>query len=244
MVRIISAYLLFLILISACKENGKKQAPVSKGSPYEQGLALMQQARSIKDSAKREGILNQAIPLLEKVYFTDSANANNIYLLGNAYYMRRDFQKAVFMYYAHKKLKPEFTDIDKNIFASYRELGRKYQFMDNNPLHAKRSLVIADSIRPNDIETLELLGIAECSLSNFDEGKAYYARVLKIDPNRASTYFNYSLVFAKEGDFKKCQSYLDKANAIKPGFINPYLERHKKGLPIYPREGPPQPGSH
>ena len=61
-----------------------------------------------------------------------------------------------------------------------------------------------------------------------------------MDPNRASTYFNFSLVFAKEGKFDLCQQYLDKANSIKPGFVNTYLERHKKGLPIYPQERPTQ----
>ena len=44
----------------------------------------------------------------------------------------------------------------------------------------------------------------------------------------------------KKGDFEKCQEYLDRANKITPGFVNPYLERHKKGLPIYPQDRPRQ----
>ncbi|MBK7226856.1 MAG: hypothetical protein WAS56_08990 [Saprospiraceae bacterium] len=232
-------FLCFVLILGSCVQS-QKEKPKSTKTDYEQGLELMMKFRSVTDSAERMKIVNQAIPLLERVYFKDTANSTNVLLLGNAYFGRRDYQKAIYMYFLHKEQKPDFKEIDKNLAVSYRELGRKYQFMDNNPLHAKKSLTLADSIRPNDIETLELLGIANCALSKFDEGKAFYNRVLKMDPNRASTYFNFSLVFAKEGKFDLCQQYLDKANSIKPGFVNTYLERHKKGLPIYPQERPTQ----
>ncbi|HOJ89666.1 MAG TPA: hypothetical protein PK622_09810 [Saprospiraceae bacterium] len=239
--RIIILFLLCGIGFAACNQTPTKK-PVKSvtKTDFQQGLELMTQYRTQTDSLQKARLASQAVPFLEKAYFKDTANSDVVYMLGNTYYAVKDYNKAIYMYLLHKTQKPEVKEIDKNLAMSYRELGRRYNFGENNPLWAKRSLVIADSIRPNDPETLELLGIAECGLSNFKAGMAYYDRVLKLNPQKASTYFNMSLVYAKKGDFEKCQEYLDRANKITPGFVNPYLERHKKGLPIYPQDRPRQ----
>ncbi|MBK7468269.1 MAG: hypothetical protein IPJ43_16545 [Saprospiraceae bacterium] len=129
-------FLCFVLILGSCVQS-QKEKPKSTKTDYEQGLELMMKFRSVTDSAERMKIVNQAIPLLERVYFKDTANSTNV-----LYWVMRILdvaiiKKAIYMYFLHKEQNPTFKEIDKNLAVSYRELGRKYQFMDNNPLHAK-----------------------------------------------------------------------------------------------------------
>ena len=61
-------FLCFVLILGSCVQS-QKEKPKSTKTDYEQGLELMMKFRSVTDSAERMKIVNQAIPLLERVYF-------------------------------------------------------------------------------------------------------------------------------------------------------------------------------
>lgn len=220
---------LLLLILSSCKKDNKSMS----GKPdensfdyqYKLGIVRIDDYKTETDSIKKKKYLQDAVIAFEKAYAKDSSKKELIYYLGSAYYSIKNYNGAIYLYKKYNELYPDDVKVQKNLRLAYRELARTAMFMGNDPSIAKMNAEKALSIEPKDPVTLEIMGVAECALSNFDVSVQYFKKALELNPNSYSLWTNLSIAYAKQGNLNYSKDALKKAQAINPNMRNPMLEK-------------------
>ncbi|MDQ3141251.1 MAG: tetratricopeptide repeat protein [Bacteroidota bacterium] len=226
---------LFVILIiiaqSSCDTKSKSTQDHAKkktvyadfNNNYKLGFINIQEYRESKDSVAKKKLLETAVFYLEKAHLLDTNNMDALHLLANSYYLSKNYKRSIELFEKCEAKKPGDPKILKNLHRSYREMGKQYFFLDNNPLWAKRVLEKALQIDDKDPATLEMMGVVESGMGNWKEGIAYYKKAIALDPKAASTWVNLSVTYSKKGEDDKAVAALKKAQEIDPKATNPLL---------------------
>jgi len=178
------------------------------------GFTLLEKYRNEADKESNKHLLTQAIQHLNtavKIYpkYTDC-----IYLLGNAYYLNKNYANAVVTYEKYIDLNPADASILKNYQKALRELGRKYFYEDNNNSAAKNALLKSYKLNDQDDQVLELLGSVEAEMGYLLRSLEYLLRSLEINPNSASTWANLYITYTRIGDKVRAQDAINRGMAI------------------------------
>lgn len=137
-------------------------------------------------------------------------------LLGNAFFINKEYKDAVARYDFILKYRPEDRDARNNLALSYRELGRVTGMNENNPAQAIEYLNRSLQIKNNDEETISLLGVAYGVLGKYNEALTQFNKVLELNPRSAMACFNLYLTYVNMGDQIQAETMLAKAKAIDP----------------------------
>ncbi|HMW38784.1 MAG: tetratricopeptide repeat protein [Saprospiraceae bacterium] len=137
-------------------------------------------------------------------------------LLGNAFFINKEYKDAVARYDFILKYRPEDRDARNNLALSYRELGRVTGMNENNPAQAIEYLNRSLQIKNNDEETISLLGVAYGVLGKYNEALTQFNKVLELNPRSAMAYFNLYLTYVNMGDQTQAETMLAEAKAIDP----------------------------
>jgi protein O-mannosyl-transferase len=171
-----------------------------------------------KDSLEGRRILDEAVIHLDKTIQLYPRNINAIHLLGNSYYMRKEYLKAAETYEKYLELIPTGKDVIKNLQASYREQGRMMALKQLDLDQALDYLIKALKINPNDSRLLESLGIAYGVKENFPESIKYFNKALEMNPPNAGMMLaNLANTYFKMGDKNTATEYMKKAYRADPG---------------------------
>jgi Flp pilus assembly protein TadD len=76
--------------------------------------------------------------------------------------------------------------------------------------------LIADKLKPNDVEVLNKLGIVYSMLGRGAEALDAFSRVLAQDPNNANTLLNIGITYNQMGDLENGKLNIEKAISIDP----------------------------
>jgi protein O-mannosyl-transferase len=154
------------------------------------GFTLLENYRSLSDKEGNKHLLNKAIFHLKRASEIYPKYLDCIYLLGNAYYLSKDYRSAVVTYEKYIELNPNDHSILSNYQKALREYGRHLFFEENNNQAAKNQLLKSLKLNPNDDQVLELLGSAEAELGYLLKSVEYLLKAIEMNPNSASTWAN------------------------------------------------------
>ena len=108
---------------------------------------------------------------------------------------------------------PKYRDLLAN---AYRDLGQIYGEKRNDLTNALRYLQEADQIKPNDYNTIRLMGVASGIQGNTAASIAYFKRAVDLNPTLADAYFNLGTAYLQAGDAANGQAMHEKAVALDP----------------------------
>ncbi|MBK7798085.1 MAG: glycosyltransferase family 39 protein [Saprospiraceae bacterium] len=201
-------------LFSTDVEVSKNSAKAHSSLAYNR----IEKFKVTKDSLEGRKILDEAVIHLDKTIQLYPRNINAIHLLGNSYYMRKEYLKAAETYEKYLDLVPTGKDVIKNLQASYREQGRMMALKQIDLDKSIDYLIKAMKINPNDARLLESLGIAYGVKENFPESIKYFNKALEMNPPNAGMMLaNLANTYFKMGDKNTATEFMKKAYRADPG---------------------------
>lgn len=178
------------------------------------GFTLLDNYRNLDDKENNKYLITQAIFHLKKATEIYPKYVDCYFLLGNAYYLNKDYKNAVIIYEKYIELNPNDHTVLKNYEKALREYGRILFFEENNNLAAKNQLLKALKLDPNDDKALEILGAAEAELGYLVNSLQFLLKSAEINPNSASTWANLYITYTRLGDKAKAQIAINKGMEI------------------------------
>ena len=187
---------------------------VTAAAPDRAGLAdpkdkiqlfnLMTQAR---ETARHDAESDAGLHALEHVIEQDPKIIDAWFMLGNEYYRRRDFARAIDQYKRALELKPDYDLVVINMANAYRALGRDQEamvgyrrFMELDPKNAQ--------IR---YETAQIL----IDNGKLDEAQAELTHALQLEPKLAAARNALGVLALKRGDLSGAEREIRAAIAEK-----------------------------
>ncbi len=141
----------------------------------------------------------------------------NAYLLrGNSYLYRKMYDKAVQDYNFALFLDPGFSDAQNNKFLALRYGGRHYGEVEQNLKKSEEYLQQALQLRPNDYESLRLMGINQGIQNNNRAAIRYFKKALNVNKGEtpADIVKNLGIAYAGLGMQDSSQYYLQIASQL------------------------------
>lgn len=186
------------------------------------GAVLLEDVMKDRESKASQVSLERAIKYLKKALEIHPKYFDANRLLGNAYFFKKEYSQAIAYYSEVLKYLPGDEESLTNLNITYREYARQLGMEQNNPTLAIEYLNKALVLEPNDQLTLNLLGVAYGTLSNYPKALEYFNRVLQLAPNSADSYFNLYLTYSNSGDKQKAAEFLMKAQNLDPNILSKY----------------------
>ena len=183
---------------------------------------LMIKAREI---SRRDPDSTEGIEALESITQEDPQVIDAWFMLGNEYFKRREYERAITNFRQALELKPDYDLAVINLANAYRQLGE-----DDKAMEGYRRFMQLDPNNPQiRYETAQIL-IDEGEL---DEAEGQLREALKLEPNMAAAQNALGVVFIERGDVegaeREIRSALDKKPDVRHANYNlALIAEHKK----------------
>lgn len=157
---------------------------------------------------------NKAIPHLKKALQLHPTYKNAYLQLGNSYFYINEYEKALENYQKALQLDPDYQDALNNIGLAYREAGQYYGEQKQDFQRALRYLKQAYSYRPNDYETIRLLGVAHGYAGNADKAANFFRKALRLRPGNSEAYYNLGVALMQTGKVDSGKYYIQQSKTM------------------------------
>ncbi|MES2796193.1 MAG: tetratricopeptide repeat protein [Bacteroidota bacterium] len=168
------------------------------------------------DPTKKEEMLQEALTYINKALEVHPTYKNAYFIKGNILNYLKDYDNSLVAYQKALDFDPNFVDAKRNYAITLRDAGRKAGEIDNNFPKAERMLSKADSLLPNDTETLRLLGIINGTKGNHQKAISYFEKVVQLEPNNSIALLNLGQAYSNIGNSDLAQKYTQKAKQLNP----------------------------
>ena len=189
------------------------------------GGALIDKASKTTNETERKRMLTEAVEHLRTAIQIHPTYKNAYLLLGNANNYLQNYEESIQNYEMALRYDPNYQDAQNNLGITYREAGKYFGEQKGDLPKALLYLKKAYDIRPNEYETVRLLGVAygfnrqnQLAIDMFKKGT-------EIKPEDADAWYNLGSAYYQAGDEATAKIYIDKALAINPNIQN---ERGKR----------------
>ncbi|MGE5244343.1 MAG: sulfatase-like hydrolase/transferase [Betaproteobacteria bacterium] len=166
---------------------------------------LMTQGREM---ARNEKTADEGMRALERVVADDPKVIDAWFMLGNEYYRRHEWTKAIAEYKRALELKPDYDLVVINMANAYRALGKDEEamvgyrrFMQLDPKNAQIRYEAAQILLDN---------------GQLDEAQKQLERALELEPTLAAARNALGVVALKHGDTATAEKDIAEAIAAKP----------------------------
>ncbi|CAH1001805.1 hypothetical protein LEM8419_02712 [Neolewinella maritima] len=150
------------------------------------------QGQDLTDPRTRETIVTARERLNEALRI--HPRYGNAYLLrGNAAFLMEDYTAAIADYEWAQGYGVGETTVTKNLVLALQRAARKAGEEENDLAKAKAYLLRADSLLPNQYETLRLLGISSGVGGDNRAALEYFRRALELAPDNEGAQQNYAI---------------------------------------------------
>jgi tetratricopeptide (TPR) repeat protein len=183
------------------------------------GYTLLEKYRNLDDKDNNKYLLTQAIFHLKKATEIYPKYTDCLYLLGNAYFLNKEFKNSVIIYDKYIELNPNDNSLLKNYQKALREYGRVLFFEDNNNLQASNVLLRSLKLNPNDDKAWEILGSAQAEMGYLGKSLESLLKAIEINPQSASTWANLYITYTRLGDKEKAQQAINEGMKIDPDVV-------------------------
>lgn len=183
------------------------------------GGELLTQSTKEKDEAKRNKMLTEADGHLAEANRIHPTYKNAYLLRGNVNNYLRKYDESISYYQKALQIDPDYQDAINNLAITYTNAGQYHGEVLRETDKALGYLNEAIKLRPKDLETLRLLGIAHGVKGEVNKTLEYLTRALEIDSNNASVLYNLGAAYYQLNQPEQAEAYINKAREIDPSII-------------------------
>ncbi len=184
------------------------------------GGSLITKSESVPNQQVKIQMVDKAITHLNKAIAIHPNYRNAYLLLGNAYFYKGNYQRAVESYNEVLRLNPGNRDGTNNLAVALREQGKYYGEKENDLNKALLYLKQSYDVNPNDNETIRLLGVTYGMGRQHAKALPYFKKLVEVSPNEVSFVKNLSLAYRNTGDNENADFYQRKALQLDPNAFN------------------------
>jgi len=131
-------------------------------------------------------------------------------LSGNAHFYKREYTDALVCYEQVKKYKPEEKSLTQNIAVTYRDYGKYLGEQKHDVAGAINALEKAYAMRPEDAETIRLLGVAYGSMQQHEKAIPYFEKYVTMSPTDPKGPLSLGMAYFYVGRVKEALPLLKK----------------------------------
>lgn len=187
------------------------------------GGELITQAIKPENAVQKTEMLNQAVQHLTEAVKIHPGYKNAYLLLGNAYNYLQQYEASIQAYQQALKLDPEYAEANNNLGITYRDAGRYFGEQKGDLAKSLEYLLKAYERRPEEYETLRLLGVVYGVGGNLEKAIEFFSKALEKEPDNAFANFDLGTAYFNAGQVERAQAYFQKAKEI-----NPNIEEDRK----------------
>ncbi len=169
-----------------------------------------------KNEVIRKQKLTEAAQHLEKALNIHPTYKNSILQLGNCYNYLREYEKSISYYNKILAMLPGDEETINNLGITYREAGKYYGEQKGDVATATKYLEKAYELRPDEYETLRLLGVAYGIQGRNNLAINYFSKALDQQPESAEALWNLANAYFFNGNEAKASELRQKALQIDP----------------------------
>lgn len=184
------------------------------------GGELVTQSVGVKDEAKRQRMLNEAVGHLEQAIRIHPRYKNAYLLLGNAHNYLKNYGPSISNYQKALAIDPNYRDAKRNLGITYKDAGKYYGEQLGQIDQALTYLNQAYELLPEEYEVVRLLGVAHGIKGQAQQAVRYFEQAAKLDPDNASAWFDLGTAYYNLGNTELGQQYRDKALQLDPAFLD------------------------
>jgi tetratricopeptide (TPR) repeat protein len=209
-------FTLFTTDVSVSQNSAKLQNAV--------GGELIRVYSKVADENLKVQKLTEATQHLQTALKFHPSYKNSYLQLGNCYNYLKQYEKSVENYNKVLSMDPNDENARNNLGITYRDAGRYYGEEKGDLKTAINYLEKAYTIKPNEYETLRLLGVAYGVSGNNDKAIDFFSKALAVNPDNADALWNLGSAYSYAGNLAKANELHQKAIQIDPEVAN----RNKK----------------
>ncbi len=201
-------YTLFLTDIKAVPNSAKLRNAC--------GGELITQSLKPENEINKNKMLTDAVGHLQEAVKIHPGYKNPYLLLGNANNYLKDYEASIQAYNQALKLDTNYEEAKNNLSITYRDAGRYYGEQKGDLNKSLQYLLKAYEMRPDEYETLRLLGVAYGVGGQPQRAVEYFLKALEQLPNDADALYNLGSAYFNAGQPEQGQVYIQKAIEINP----------------------------
>lgn len=164
-----------------------------------------------------KGMLTEAVGHLNEALKIHPNYKNAYLLMGNAYIYLNKYEEAVTTYQKALEIDPDYSEAQGNIAVAYREAGKYQGEKLNNLPKALEYLEKAYQLKPDDYETVRLLGVASGIAGNHPRALELFTKGVQMQPENAGAWLNLGFAYYNNNNKAEGDKYVAKAESMQPG---------------------------
>lgn len=165
---------------------------------------------------KKQEMLNEALGYINKAIEIHPTYKTAYFLKGNILNYLQDYPNSMKAYETALSFDNQFIDAKNNYAITLREAGKIAGEKENNLVKAEQFLAKSDSLKPNEPETMRLLGVLNGIKGNHAVALKYFQKVVDAEPINANALLNLGMAFRNTGDSITAEKYIQKAKQLDP----------------------------
>ena len=166
------------------------------------------------DSLRKAKMLRQAVDHARRAQALHPTYTNAWLLEGNAHYYLKAYDDAIKAYRQALSINPGYREALQNLPLALRDAGRYAGEVKGDLAAAIAYLTEADTLQPNDYETLRLLGVAFGISQQHQKAISFFSRAAELRPEVSDAWKNLSTAYFASGDNINGQKFLARANEL------------------------------
>ncbi len=180
------------------------------------GGELIAQASKELNEAKKRDMLTEAAGHLTEAIKLHPTYKNAYLLLGNAYNMLQNFDASIQAYQQALNIDPDYRDAKNNLGITYRDAGKYYGETKGDTQNAIKYLTKAYEMRPDEYETVRLLGVAYGISQQPAQAITYFKKATELEPQNAAAWYDLGIAYIQAGDQQTGLEHIAMAKGLDP----------------------------
>ncbi len=189
------------------------------------GGELIAQSVLPENSTNKNNMLNEAVGHLQEAIKIHPGYKNPFLLLGNAYNYLQNFEASIQAYEQALKLDSNYEEAKNNLGITYRDAGRYYGEQKGDLNKSLQYLLKAHEMRPDEYETVRLLGVVHGVGGQPQKAVEYFAKALELVPDDADALYNLGSAYHNTGQPELGEQYIQQALKINPNIAQERRQR-------------------
>ncbi len=180
------------------------------------GGELIAQANKETNETKKREMLTEAAQHLAEAIKLHPTYKNAYLLQGNANNLLQNFEASIQAYQKALSIDPDYREAKNNLGITYRDAGKYYGEKKGDTQNAIKYLTMAYEMRPNEYETLRLLGVAYGINQQPAQAITYFTKATELDPNNAGAWYDLGIAYIQAGDKETGMEHIAFAKGLDP----------------------------